>query len=51
MSKKTTENDRGGIQTHATEVTGALNQHLRPLDHLILAGKCLYMDALSAAYW
>ena len=50
MSKKTTENDRGGIPTHTTEVTGALNQRLRPLDHPVLAGKGLYMDALSAAY-
>ena len=24
---------RGGIRTHATEVTGALNQRLRPLGH------------------
>ena len=23
----------GGIQTHASEETGALNQHLRPLGH------------------
>ena len=25
--------DSGGIRTHATEVTGALNQRLRPLGH------------------
>ena len=25
--------DRSGIRTHATEVTGALNQRLRPLGH------------------
>ena len=25
--------DRGGIRTRATEVTGALNQRLRPLGH------------------
>ena len=29
--------DSGGIRTHATEVTGALNQRLRPLGHAILA--------------
>ena len=28
--------DSGGIRTHATEVTGALNQRLRPLGHAIL---------------
>ena len=27
---------RGGIRTHATEVTGALNQRLRPLGHAFL---------------
>ena len=27
----------GGIRTHATEVTGALNQRLRPLGHAILS--------------
>jgi hypothetical protein len=26
--------DESGIRTHATEVTGALNQRLRPLGHL-----------------
>ena len=29
--------DSGGIRTHATEVTGALNQRLRPLGHAIMA--------------
>ena len=29
--------DSGGIRTHATEVTGALNQRLRPLGHAILS--------------
>ena len=29
--------DSGGIRTHATEVTGALNQRHRPLSHAILA--------------
>ena len=27
--------DRGGIRTHASEETGALNQRLRPLGHAI----------------
>ena len=29
--------DSSGIRTHATEVTGALNQRLRPLGHAALA--------------
>ena len=29
--------DSGGIRTHATEGTGALNQRLRPLGHAILS--------------
>ena len=28
--------DSGGIRTHASEETGALNQRLRPLGHAIL---------------
>ena len=32
--------DSGGIRTHATEVTGALNQRLRPLGHAILLSRC-----------
>ena len=31
------KSDSGGIRTRATEVTGALNQRLRPLGHAILA--------------
>ena len=31
--KETRKSGRGGIRTHATEVTGALNQRLRPLGH------------------
>ena len=35
LDKKATRlhGDSGGIRTHATEVTGALNQRLRPLGH------------------
>ena len=29
--------DSGGIRTHASEKTGALNQRLRPLGHAILS--------------
>ena len=36
--------DSGGIRTHATEVTGALNQRLRPLGHAIL----VYLETLAA---
>ncbi len=31
--KKEKKHDRGGIRTHAIEMTGALNQRLRPLGH------------------
>ena len=34
MKKK---NGSGGIRTHASEETGALNQRLRPLGHAILS--------------
>ena len=33
---RNTQCDSGGIRTHATEMTGALNQRLRPLGHAIL---------------
>ena len=36
--------DSGGIRTHATDVTGALNQRLRPLGHAIL----VYLETLAA---
>ena len=38
--------DSGGIRTHATEVTGALNQRLRPLGHAIL-----YYQLTKSAVW
>ena len=31
----------GGIRTHASEETGALNQRLRPLGHATLSGNVL----------
>ena len=31
--KEKRSNGRGGIRTHAIEMTGALNQRLRPLGH------------------
>ena len=31
----------GGIRTHASEETGALNQRLRPVDHATYLGVCL----------
>ena len=30
----------GGIRTHAIEMTGALNQRLRPLGHVTTLHKC-----------
>ena len=41
-SSKYRKFDTGGIRTHATEVTGALNQRLRPLGHAIL--RCRFVD-------
>ena len=38
----------GGIRTHATFVTGALNQRLRPLGHATLLTCVVYMLALQA---
>ena len=35
-SSKYRQFNSGGIRTHATEATGALNQRLRPLGHAIL---------------
>ena len=32
------DTDSGGIRTHASEETGALNQRLRPLGHAIFHG-------------
>ena len=38
----------GGIRTHASEETGALNQRLRPLGHATL--QCFPMALVKAAF-
>ena len=38
----------GGIRTHASEETGALNQRLRPLGHATL--QCFLMALVKAAF-
>ena len=45
--KKMTQNDRSGIRTHATEVTGALNQRLRPLGHPVIWKMITYLVICS----
>ena len=42
----------GGIRTHASEETGALNQRLRPLGHATTCKLCVhyYMNR-TASYW
>ena len=42
-AKKTKINDSGGIRTHASEKTGALNQRLRPLGHAIYPSVLNYL--------
>ena len=42
--------DSGGIRFHATEVTGALNQRLRPLGHAILSPEKNIMEGISGTY-
>ena len=47
------KSDQSGIRTHATEVTGALNQRLRPLGHLAtkgMSGKQHIYKATKAVY-
>ena len=41
MNMTSKEFGSGGIRTHASEETGALNQRLRPLGHATLIEICL----------
>ena len=48
QGKKKKKSGSGGIRTHATFVTGALNQRLRPLGHATLLTWVVYVLALQA---
>lgn len=41
----------GGIRTHASEETGALNQRLRPLGHATLLGMQRASQTLATLFW
>ena len=41
----------GGIRTHASEETGALNQRLRPLGHATLLGMQRATQTLATLFW
>ena len=42
-------NDSGGIRTHASEETGALNQRLRPLGHATLPDRLHALRSINKA--
>ena len=44
---KTKIDDSGGIRTHASEKTGALNQRLRPLGHAIYEYSKLFIKKIT----